>query len=157
MEQIWAPWRSAYIKNKQQKGCLFCRIARSRQDKKNYVLSRSNFYFSVLNIHPYNNGHVMIAPYRHLRDLEDLSSDEILDLFNHFKKIRLKLDKCLKPQAYNVGLNIGKIAGAGIDKHIHIHIVPRWLGDTNFMPVINMVKVIPQSLDELYKKLKHAH
>ena len=156
MEIIWAPWREKYVKTKKTKGCLFCIAAKSRADRKNYVLYRSRYFFSMLNIYPYNNGHIMIAPYRHIRDLNSLTNDEIADLFTHFKKVYTRLNKCLKPHGYNIGLNLGKIAGAGIDKHIHIHIVPRWQGDTNFMPVISKTKVVPQALNKLYKDLRNA-
>ncbi len=153
MKKLWAPWRIKYIQSK-QKGCLFCRVKKSKDDSKNYIIKRSKFSFSILNIYPYNNGHIMIVPYRHVKDLNDLKKSELSDLMDLLKTTKKDIDKILKPQGYNIGLNIGKAAGAGIANHIHIHVVPRWTGDTNVMPVISDTKVISQSLDELYKKLK---
>jgi len=108
----------------------------------------------MLNIFPYNNGHVMVAPNRHVASLDKLKEKELLELLKLINRTKNKLDKCLRPEGYNIGANIGRIAGAGFPGHVHIHIVPRWNGDTNFMPVIGNTKVISQSLQELYKKLK---
>lgn len=108
----------------------------------------------MLNIFPYNNGHIMVAPLRHVRELSLLKDYEILDLFQNLNKIKTLLEKTLRPHGYNIGINVSKTAGAGITGHMHIHIVPRWMGDTNFMPVIHDTKIISQSLGELYKELK---
>ena len=156
MNRIWAPWRIKYVQKK-TKGCLFCRINKSGQDKKNYIVQRSKFSFSVLNIFPYTNGHIIIAPYRHFKDIEKLKKEELLDLLKLVKDSKRQLDKVLRPHAYNIGINLGKDAGAGCDKHLHIHIVPRWRGDVNFMPVISEAKIISQSLKSLYGKLTSAH
>jgi ATP adenylyltransferase len=110
----------------------------------------------LLNIFPYNNGHLMVAPVRHLRKLEQLKDFEILDLFKALAKAKQLLDKVLKPKGYNIGINLSDIAGAGIPGHLHIHIVPRWKGDTNFMPVLAGTKIISQSLDELFRRLRYA-
>lgn len=155
-KRLWAPWRIKYIQKK-MKGCLFCKVAKSKNDKNNFVIQRGKFSFSMLNIYPYNNGHVMVAPYEHTRDLNKLSQDQILDLLNNLKQTQYVLDKILKPRGYNMGINIGREAGAGFPGHIHIHLVPRWEGDTNFMPVITQTKVLSQSLGELYKKIKDAY
>ncbi len=154
MDRLWAPWRSAYITSKKEKGCIFCTKCRLKDDKKNYIISRGEFVFSMLNIYPYNNGHVMVAPYRHVKDLDKLNIDEMTELMEHSRKIIKMLKKVLKPDAFNIGINMGRIAGAGFAEHLHIHIVPRWRGDTNFMPIIGKAKIISQSLDELYKRLK---
>lgn len=153
---LWAPWRIKYLQQKKMAGCIFCKASQERNDKKNLIVKRGKLSFSMLNIFPYNNGHLMVAPFRHVGDLAKLSQDEFLDLFINLKEMKLKLDKILKPQGYNIGINIGRAAGAGFPGHIHIHIVPRWNADTNFMPVIARTKVISQSLKELYKKIKNA-
>ncbi len=156
MENLWAPWRMDYIHpKKKQSGCLLCRIAKDKaRDRKNLVFLRTKTAFAVLNKFPYNNGHIMICPNTHKRHLKQLREQEILELFNLVTKTQGLLDKALKPAGYNIGINLGSYAGAGIDKHLHIHIVPRWMGDTNFMPVTAKTKVIPQSLNSLLKKLR---
>ncbi|MDD2653665.1 MAG: HIT domain-containing protein [Candidatus Omnitrophica bacterium] len=152
MKKLWAPWRIGYVQ-KQSKGCIFCRAAKAKQDNKYYVVHRSKFCFSILNTFPYNNGHIMIAPYRHTGDINELNNEQLLDLIKVLKIAQGQLDKTLKPQAYNIGINIGKEAGAGFANHLHIHIVPRWKGDVNFMPVIYDTKIVSQSLKQLYNKL----
>lgn len=160
MDKLWAPWRINYVSSarkssrKKNEKCLFCRLLKARSDRKNLIVTRTDLSFSILNAYPYNNGHVMVAPLRHVADISDLKEQEALDLFNLLLESKAILAKVLKPQGYNVGINLGKISGAGVDKHLHIHIVPRWLGDTNFMPTVASAKVISQSLEELYKKLK---
>lgn len=153
MDRLWAPWRIKYISSK-NKTCIFCRALKSRRDKQNYVLKRQTHSFSLLNLFPYNNGHVMIAPNRHVDSLEKLKEKEILDLFKLLSMTKKNLDKCLRADGYNIGINVGRVAGAGFPGHVHIHIVPRWNGDTNFMPVIGKTKVISQSLQELYNRLR---
>lgn len=152
MDKLWAPWRSRYIRLKAIKGCIFCEKEKKFSQK--FILKKSNFCFAMLNIFPYNNGHLMIAPYRHTRDIEDLEEGEVVDLFKTTCQMVKVLKKTIQPEGFNIGLNIGRIAGAGYEGHLHIHVVPRWSGDTNFMPVIADTKVIPQSLKELYKRLK---
>jgi ATP adenylyltransferase len=147
MDRLWAPWRSKYIYSRKKKKCIFCR-------PEGYILEKTKFSFSMLNIYPYNNGHVMVAPRRHVRSLEHLSSAEMRDLMRLVVKAKKILDRKLKPQGYNIGLNIGKVAGAGFDGHIHIHIVPRWLGDTNFMSTVTDAKILSESLDVMQKLYK---
>ncbi|HOW36010.1 MAG TPA: HIT domain-containing protein [Candidatus Omnitrophota bacterium] len=156
MDKLWAPWRVKYITglSKKQKGCIFCKISRDKKDSQNYVISRSKHSFSVLNIYPYNNGHILVVPYRHVGDFVNLNKEEKEDLWGLLETTKKLLDKALKPCGYNVGMNIGKMAGAGFPNHIHIHIVPRWNGDVNFMPVTGNTKVISQSLQALLKRLK---
>ncbi|MFH1360556.1 MAG: HIT domain-containing protein [Candidatus Omnitrophota bacterium] len=155
MDKLWAPWRVTYLQklNRKTKGCVFCRIHRSKQDKKNYIILRSQHAFAVLNIYPYNNGHVLIVANRHVGELAKLSRDEKLDLLSLAEKTKALLDKAIQPAGYNIGMNLGRVAGAGFPGHLHIHIVPRWSGDINFMPVIAQTKVISQSLNELWKCL----
>ena len=144
------------MQNIKKSGCLFCRAHKSKNDKKNRVVFRSSHCFVILNTFPYNNGHLMVVPYRHIDDPQKLTDSEMLDINKTTNKMVSILKKSLKPSGFNIGLNIGKYAGAGIEKHIHTHVVPRWLGDTNFMPALSDTRVIPQSLDALYKALK-AH
>lgn len=155
MNKIWAPWRKNYITSEKPKGCIFCAAAKKNfPDKKRYTLKRSGYSFAMLNLFPYNNAHVMAAPMRHVKGLELLNDRELLDLMKLVNYTKKKIDKRLKPAGYNIGLNAGKIAGAGFPGHAHIHIVPRWQGDTNFMPVISGTKVISRSLDDMWKLLK---
>lgn len=157
MDKLWAPWRSKYITSVESiKGCIFCSKPRAKRDRLNYIISRTRHSFSMLNIYPYNNGHIMIAPYRHVKDFSKLNDEEILDLFNLLKKSQEVISKALKPDGFNIGINVGRAAGAGYREHLHIHIVPRWVGDVNFMPVFASTKVISESLDDLYSKLKRC-
>jgi len=153
MKKIWAPWRSKYIYSRKRTGCIFCGKGASNKNDR-HVIDRSKHSFSMLNLYPYNNGHVMIAPYRHVKSLELLSDAEIADLMRLVNKTKIKIDKALKPDGYNIGINLGKIGGAGYAGHVHIHIVPRWAGDTNFMPVLSGTKVVSESLDAMSGLLK---
>ncbi|MCG2676001.1 HIT domain-containing protein [bacterium] len=153
MDIIWAPWRMKYIMGEKEKNCLFCRVAKEKKDEKNYLLFRGQKCFIILNTFPYNNGHLMVAPYRHLANLEDLNTEELSELMGLVSKSVGWLKEALKPEGFNIGMNLGKIAGAGIEDHLHIHVVPRWSGDSNFMPTIAQVKVIPELLKDTYRKL----
>jgi ATP adenylyltransferase len=153
MDLLWAPWRIGYIKSsKKNKKCIFCQA--KIHPYKNYVFIKNHYSMAMLNIYPYNNGHSLIFPLRHINKLSFLNKDEVWDIYETINKTMSLLDKILKPQGYNLGINLSDIAGAGIKGHLHIHIVPRWKADTNFMPVIFNTKVISQSLKELYKQLK---
>ncbi|MFH1355084.1 MAG: HIT domain-containing protein [Candidatus Omnitrophota bacterium] len=152
--RLWAPWRINYIRNPKGKGCIFCKAAKSKTE--DLVIFKTEYSICMLNLYPYNNGHILISPLRHLGRLSQLKDIETLDLFRVLGRTQSMLDKVLKPDGYNIGLNLSRSAGAGITGHIHIHIVPRWQGDTNFMPVINNTKVISQSLNELHKQLKNV-
>ena len=156
MDKLWAPWRVKYVTKliRKTRGCVFCRILREKKDKKNFVFHRSICSFAVLNIYPYNNGHILIVPYRHVDDLSKLNRTEKEDLWESLEITKKRLDKVLHPKGYNIGINIGKVAGAGFPGHLHIHVVPRWGGDVNFMPIIGNTKVISQSLQALYRRLK---
>lgn len=154
MDRLWAPWRIKYIKNKRQKKCIFC--SSLKRTRSNYVIFRNAYSFAMLNIFPYNNGHTMISPNRHIGELSQLKDAEALDLIHSLDRAKALIEEVLKPDGYNIGINIAKIAGAGVPKHLHIHLVPRWKGDTNFMPTLYDTKIISQSLDELYKQLKKA-
>ncbi len=153
MKQLWAPWRMKYIVGAKSKGCLFCQKAKENKDKENYLVYRGKKGFIILNTFPYNNGHLMVVPYKHTSCFEDLGEEELIEIGRLIKKSVAILKKSLNPQGFNIGANLGRIAGAGIEDHIHIHIVPRWEGDTNFMPVMGKTKVIPELLEDTYKKL----
>jgi len=156
LKVIWAPWRIRYVESPKPAGCFLCEAIRSEDDARHYVVYRGSKCFIIMNLFPYNPGHLMIAPYRHLPSLEDLSDEELYDLIK-LTKFSLKiLKKAFNPHGFNIGVNIGSVAGAGIEDHVHVHVVPRWSGDTNFMPLLADVKVIPQALEETYKKLKKA-
>ena len=156
MERIWAPWRITYIQNtrsKKERGCLFCRIKKERRKKDNYLLKKGGFSLVLLNRFPYNNGHLLIAPLRHIAKLNQLSKEEREEIFFLVNRSMEALNKVIRPDGYNFGMNLGKVAGAGVPGHLHFHLVPRWTGDTNFFPVVSETKVISQSLSELYQKL----
>jgi ATP adenylyltransferase len=153
MDKLWAPWRSKYIYLRKKKRCIFCGN-RSPKSKTGYIIRKSAYSFSMLNLFPYNNGHVMVAPYRHVKSLELLSAAELADIMKLVNITKRDIDKKLRPHGYNIGLNIGKVGGAGFTGHVHIHIVPRWDGDSNFMPITANTKVISESLDTMHKLLK---
>ncbi len=154
MEQIWAPWRIKYIQMAQIEGCILCDKPKENNDALNYILYRGDKNFVIMNSYPYNPGHLMIAPYRHIANLEELTDEELHEHFNVVSRSIKLLKQVFKPDGFNLGINMGKVAGAGINDHIHTHIVPRWQGDTNFMPVLADVKVVPEALTETYEKLK---
>ncbi len=156
MDQLWAPWRMEYIERPSETGCILCQKPGEQNDEANLILYRGQSNFIILNAFPYNPGHLMIAPYRHTANLQDLSEDEAKEHFDIVRKGITLLTRILKPAGFNVGMNIGKIAGAGIEEHLHTHIVPRWQGDANFMPVLSNTKVISEALAATYKKLKSA-
>ncbi len=156
MNILWAPWRVRYVsKSEKEKKCLFCSVIKSKNDKKNLIIERGKHSFVILNKFPYNNGHLMIVPYSHSPDFNNLKENELLELMYFVQKYCKILKKVFKCHGFNIGVNIGKPAGAGIEEHVHIHIVPRWNGDTNFMPVVGKTKVIPESLESVYSKLKN--
>lgn len=159
MDKLWAPWRVTYITDilKKDKGCIFCRMVKEKKDRKNYVLIRKQHAYSVLNLYPYNNGHMLIVPNRHVDDLSKLAKSEREELFDLLDETKVLLAKALHPGGYNIGINLGRTAGAGFPGHLHIHLVPRWNGDVNFMPVTAHTKVISQSLKALYRELSHAY
>ncbi len=159
--RLWAPWRAGYVsgarKPEEPKGCLFCRVGRSRgKAREDRVLAHGAHAFSLLNKFPYNNGHLMVAPYRHVARLGELREEEWLDIWRLADDAIGRLEKSFKPHGFNLGVNLGRPAGAGIPGHLHLHIVPRWTGDTNFMPVTAHAKVISQSLEAAYRALKKA-
>jgi len=156
LDKLWAPWRIEYITQPKKDICILCEIPRENRDKdrENLLLYRGKNAFILLNRYPYNNGHLMISPYRHVPSITDLTDQEALEI-HQLTKLSIKLlDITMKPDGYNIGANIGKAAGAGIDQHYHLHIVPRWIGDTNYMPIISNTKVIVEYLLDTYDKLR---
>jgi len=156
MQILWAPWRLKYIKGSKEKGCFLCKNLKSKQDRKNLILYRGERAFVILNRYPYNSGHLMIAPVKHTADFTDLSDGELLEIMKLTTRSIEVLKKVLKPMGFNIGVNLGRVAGAGLEDHLHFHVVPRWNGDTNFMPVNFDTKVMPQLLDETYEILKKS-
>jgi len=160
MRTLWAPWRAEYIHcaagqdSTSRRRCLFCNLLKSKDDKENLILHRGQHVFVVMNRFPYNNGHLMVAPNRHTADLETLSAAESAELFKLVQKSLAGLRRALRPQGFNVGANLGRVAGAGVAGHAHVHIVPRWLGDVNFMPLLSETKVISEHLAETYERLQ---
>ena len=153
IDRLWAPWRSGFVSVRRPRRCIFCTASASRKDRQHHVVARSRHVFCLLNRYPYNNGHLILAPYRHVGRFEALRSEEWLDLFGLSEQLMRRLRRGLHPDGFNLGINLGKTAGAGVPGHLHLHIVPRWTGDTNFMPILGKTKVIPQSLDALYALL----
>ncbi len=154
MRHIFAPWRIRYIQSPKYEGCIFCDFPSENRDEERLILLRGKWSFIIMNTYPYNPGHVMIAPYAHKADLEELTREEIYEIFENSKAIMEAIRKTMNPDGFNLGINMGKVAGAGIEDHIHLHIVPRWDGDTNFMPVLADTRVIPEALEETYSKLR---
>lgn len=156
MESLHAPWRIEYIlaPKSEETGDLFARIAQGNDDEDNLVIVRDRTCFALLNRYPYNGGHLMIVPYKKSPDMEGLTDEELADLWKLTRRCVNALTRLMKPDGFNVGINLGKVAGAGISEHLHIHVVPRWLGDTNFMPVIASTSVVPQALTDLAAKLR---
>lgn len=156
MKQLWAPWRIKYIRSPKHDGCIFCDFPKEKRDREKLILYRGEHAFVIMNNYPYNPGHVMIAPYRHVGKWEDLNDEELLEIMKLSQLVIKALKRAMNPDGFNLGVNLGRVAGAGIDDHVHLHVVPRWNGDTNFMPVVDDTKVIPESLEEAYDELKKA-
>ena len=162
MEKLWSPWRSKYIESfksdEDKTKCIFCQmLTLDPKENDNLLVDMGEYTFSVLNLYPYNNGHLMIVPKRHTNDFSGLAKEELIESFEKLQLAEKALRKVLNPHAFNIGANIGRVAGAGIEDHIHFHIVPRWNGDSNFMPIIGDVKVISQDLAETKSKLLQAY
>ena len=154
MDRLWAPWRIGYVSNSDKEShCFLCNAAEEANDRKNLVVRRGKHCFALLNRYPYNNGHVMVAPYAHKADLPDLTEEERREMMALVLEVQAALRATFRPHGFNVGINIGGAAGAGIPGHIHTHVIPRWTGDTNFVTTVADLKVISQSLEESYKLL----
>ncbi len=154
MKHIWAPWRIQYILEEKPGGCILCEKPSEDKDVQNYILYRGEKNFIMLNSYPYNPGHLLVAPYRHTGNLAELTVEERNEHFELINRSLVVLKKEFDPGGFNIGANIGKVAGAGIEDHFHSHIVPRWQGDTNYVPVISDLRVVPQALADTYKMLE---
>ncbi|PID29971.1 MAG: HIT family hydrolase [Candidatus Cloacimonadota bacterium] len=150
---LYSPWRLQYILSEKSKECIFCVKPEAEEDKKNFILKRMKHCFVILNVFPYNNGHLMVVPYKHVSSLVQLSPDEVSEIFKTVRLCEEAIRKCYKPDGLNVGLNIGKAAGAGIDEHLHVHVLPRWNGDHNFMTTIGGTRIIPEEFERTYNLL----
>jgi len=155
MKRLWAPWRMKYIEQADKtEGCIFCTLPAENKDEEKLILHRGKTAFIMMNSFPYNNGHLMVAPFKHTADMQDLEDEELLEIQRLLRYAIRLLTETMHPDGFNIGVNLGLTAGAGVADHIHWHIVPRWNGDTNFMPVVADTKVLPDSLQSTYKKLK---
>jgi ATP adenylyltransferase len=154
MKLLWAPWRVQYIRQKNLTGCIFCDKPQENKDAENLILYRGNNSLVIMNSYPYNPGHLMVVPYRHLGKLEDMTSEERNDHYENVSRAVGILRQVTGTEYFNVGMNLGRVAGAGIADHIHTHIVPRWNGDNNFMPVIAETRIISESIQDIYTRLK---
>lgn len=159
MERLFSPWRSKYIESFSSAGshdqeCIFCSALQSKDDEGRLLVYRGQSSFAIMNLYPYNSGHLMIVPNRHLSNLLDLDEKETLEIMKITKMMIVAIQGIMRPDGFNYGLNAGRSAGAGIDQHIHFHLVPRWQGDTNFMPILSDTKIVSEQLQETWKKLK---
>ena len=156
--RLWSPWRMQYIEldHEAVDGCIFCDKPAQGDDEAAYILVRGDLGFVMLNAFPYNPGHLMVAPFRHVGELEELTAEELADTSVLLQRSVIALKACAGPDGFNVGINLGRVAGAGIPGHLHWHVVPRWNGDTNFMPVVGETRVLPELLGETYARLKPA-
>jgi ATP adenylyltransferase len=154
---LWAPWRIEYITGTRERGCIFCNRFAQSDDRENLILARGSHSFVIMNKFPYNNGHLMVAPIRHTGEFGSLGQAEIVEIFGFVQSFIDVFHRTMNPHGFNIGVNLGKTAGAGVEDHVHVHVVPRWDGDTNFMPVIGEVKVISEHIQSTYNKLLDAY
>lgn len=153
MKPLWAPWRTEFILGPKVQGCVFCKMPRARKDRDHLILYRGLFNYIILNRYPYNNGHLMVVPYRHIKDLSRLKGPEHAEMLDLSALSIKALEKTMHPQGHNLGMNLGAAGGAGIRDHLHMHVIPRWIGDTNFMPIMEQPKVMIEYLHETYDRL----
>jgi ATP adenylyltransferase len=156
MRRLWTPWRLSYLTGSRPSGCVFCQMLAEQPNDNDLIVHRGRHSFIVLNLYPYSNGHVMVVPYRHVPSTEQLDAAELLDLMNMVNLSLAALRNTMSPDGFNIGVNLGKAAGAGVDAHVHMHVVPRWVGDTNFMPILGDTRVIPESLPATCQRLRQA-
>ena len=161
MERLFSPWRSKYIETFSRpttgKGdCVFCKAFHEKHDDENFVVVRGTTSFVIMNLFPYNSGHLMVVPNRHFPDIADLTEEETAEIMAFIKRMMAVLRSVSHPDGFNIGANVGRTAGAGIDQHVHIHIVPRWNGDTNFMPILADTKIISEDMKDQLQKLRKA-
>ncbi|MBN1781584.1 HIT domain-containing protein [bacterium] len=155
---LWAPWRMEYIEHcgTPEKGCIFCDKPKQNDDRSNLILLRGGTVYVIMNRFPYNNGHLMVVPFRHTSDMGSLTDGERSEMFEQLEVCRTVLTRVMQPHGFNIGMNLGRVAGAGIADHLHFHIVPRWDGDTNFMPILGHTKVVSEGLERTWDKIRDA-
>ena len=156
MSHLFATWRMDYVAASKHEGCIFCSFPAEERDEERYIVYRGVECFVILNVYPYNPGHMMVAPYRHTNLYETLTSDEHVEIGRLTAEAIRTIGRAMRPDGFNIGMNLGKTAGAGIVDHLHLHIVPRWNGDNNFMPIVADTRVIPEALSATYRKLKEC-
>jgi ATP adenylyltransferase len=159
MQKLFSPWRSKYIETfshpeENEAGCILCNAFKDNDDEKHLIIIRGETCYALLNKFPYNSGHIMVVPYRHTASFTTLTEQESLEIMSMLKRVSGALEKTSHPDGFNIGSNIGRTAGAGIDQHVHFHIVPRWNGDTNFMPILADTKMISEDMKETWRKIK---
>ncbi len=155
MEHIFSPWRYKYISTAGgEKGCVFCRVQEPQKDDENYIVYRGALNFVILNLFPYTSGHLMIAPYEHTTSLASISEATTTEMMNLTKRAQVALETEYRPDGFNIGMNLGRSAGAGVADHLHLHVVPRWVGDANFVSIVGETRVLPEELSITYKKMK---
>jgi ATP adenylyltransferase len=156
---MWSPWRMAYVSAEKEHGfegpsCVFCSLPAQDDDERTYILYRGARAFVIMNLYPYNNGHLMVVPYAHVDSISALDEETLTEMMGLAQRSQAVLTEAMRPQGFNLGMNQGRAAGAGIADHVHMHLLPRWIGDTNFMPALGDVRVMPQHLDETYQLLR---
>lgn len=156
MKQLWAPWRMEFILGEKEEGCIFCNRVKRHNDQEDLILSRGKTSFVLLNKYPYSNGHLMVVPYKHSDSMADLSARTAAEIMAFLSDWSDIIRSTFHAEGINIGMNLGKAAGAGVSEHLHFHLVPRWVGDTNFMPVFSDTRIIPEALEETYKTLKKS-
>ncbi len=157
MDHLWTPWRSTYMKEKKDKSvCIFCHAVQSDNDRETLVVHRAQHCFVILNRYPYTSGHVMVAPYQHVSRLTAISEEASAEMMRLARVCETTLEECYRPDGLNLGMNLGEAAGAGIEQHIHLHVLPRWKGDANFMTTVGETRIIPEALDVTYERMARA-
>lgn len=155
MDRLWAPWRIGYVLSEKPTDCIFCTKPAASDDAGEMILNRGQLSYVLINAYPYNNGHLLVVPYEHCCDIGLLTEAQLADMMRQTRRAIEVIRQAMRPDGFNVGFNIGRVAGAGIEEHLHLHVVPRWTGDTNFMPVLADTRVVPQSLQECYDLLSY--
>jgi len=154
LDRLWNPWRFQYVTKEKREGCIFCELPLEGQDEQNLIVHRARFNYVILNRYPYTTGHLMVVPFKHTDSLQGIDDDAAQELFELVRAADHKLREVYHPKGMNLGMNQGEAAGAGIAEHIHMHVLPRWIGDANFLTVIGETRILPEELSDTYRKLK---
>ena len=156
MERLWAPWRMEYIRRDQGEGCVFCAQPAANADEERFLLHRDAHCYLILNAYPYVNGHLLVVPYRHVADFLELTPAEAAGMLEETRRAVAAMARAFRPDGYNIGMNVGRAAGAGVADHLHLHVLPRWVGDTNFATTVANMRVVPEAPAETYRRLREA-